>query len=72
LSRKRVTAIFIIGILSGVFTIPPILSFLGIPSFNDFLINIFGEDNPFVLVIAILVISLVIINVYKKPKNKLN
>lgn len=69
MSRKRVTAIFIIGILSGMFTIPPILSFFGIPSFNDFLVNIFGEDNPLVLVIAILVISLLIITFYRKTKD---
>ncbi|WP_280528651.1 hypothetical protein [Bacillus sp. J14TS2] len=42
MSRKRITIIFLIGILVGILIVSPILTFLGVPSFSDFLTNIFG------------------------------
>lgn len=66
LSKKKLAVMFIIGIISGMFIISPILSFLGVPTFNDILTNIFDEKNPLALVISILVICLIIISIYKK------
>ncbi len=68
MSKKKLAVMFIIGIISGMFIISPILSFLGVPTFNDILTNIFDEKNPLALVISILVICLIIISIYKKTK----
>lgn len=58
---------FITGILLGLFIIPPILSFFGIPSFDHLLTSLFGDNNPLALASSVLVILLVIVIFYKKP-----
>lgn len=66
LERKKVTVIFITGILVGMFIILPILYYFGIPSFDHFLIRVFGDNNPLALVFSILLILLIVIGIYKK------
>ncbi|MYL42161.1 hypothetical protein [Virgibacillus salexigens] len=69
MSGKKVTSlIFILGILLGMFIIPSILSFFGIPTSGYLLASVFGKDNPLVLTILLLTICLVIFSVYKRPR----
>lgn len=69
MNRKKTIGLFIIGLLSGLFIILPILYSLGLPSYDVFLTKVFGEDNPLALVVTILLLCLVIIGIYKIPKN---
>ncbi len=66
MERKKVTVILIMGILVGMFIILPILYSFDIPSFDVFLTNVFGENNPLALVISFILILLIVINVYRK------
>lgn len=68
MARRETTIYLITGILVGMFLIPPILRFLGIPSFDRLLTSLFGVNNPVVLVFLVLALLLVIFWAYKRPK----
>lgn len=68
MTRKKTTAIFIIAFLSGMFLTQPITSFLGIPPLNDIFVNIFGENNPLVIIFGLVFISLIVYKIFKNKK----
>lgn len=68
MSRKKITVHLITGVLIMMIIIIPILRLFGVPSAKDLLTNLFGDNNPLVLVIILLAIVLLVVSFYKTPK----
>ena len=66
---KKVLTLFTVGILCGIFILPPILSFLGIPRFNELI----GDRHPYmilVLIVVLLALILILSRTSRKKKDK--
>ncbi|SDN61642.1 hypothetical protein [Alkalicoccus daliensis] len=57
--KKNYILMFLGGIAAALFILP-ILQALGVPSFNEVLVSLFGEDNPLALAFSLLLVVIVI------------
>ena len=62
MTKKRFLLIFIGGFFSGVLG-SPILTAIGVPSFDVVLTTLFGEGNPWAVVFSITLIVLIIFGI---------
>lgn len=62
--RKKMILPFVSGFLATAFILP-LLSALGVPSFNGVLVALFGEGSIWVLILSLLLILLLTLGVWK-------
>lgn len=66
--KKNLILTFFMGVISGFFILP-LLSALGVPSFDMVLTSLFGEGNIWAIIFTLLLILLTIFGVGKTIKS---
>lgn len=65
--RKKKIFIFLTGFVLMIL-IMPLLSKLGVPSYNQFLTTVFGEQNIWAIVFTIILLTLLLVRIKKSKK----